>query len=105
MCMPVLVLLVPLRLPAFWDLLYTCGQMPVSLILDAGPPCIPFETLVPLLLFETPVSQILDACPPFAIRDAGLADIGRLFPFAIRDAGLADIGRLSPFCYSRRRSR
>ena len=44
-----------------------------------------------------PVSLILDTCLPFAIRDAGLADIGCLSPFAIRDAGLADIGRLSPF--------
>ena len=50
-----------------------------------------------VLPFQMPVSLILDTCLPFAIQDAGLADIGCLSPFAILEAGLADIGRLSPF--------
>ena len=61
-------------------------------------PAPPTRLLGPPLHVARCLSHV--ACPPFAIRDPGLADIGRLFPFAIRDAGLADIGRLSPFCYS-----
>ena len=109
--MPFLGLLVPLRLPAFWDLLYVWKD---AYLIDIGrwsPLHAPFEMLVSLILdcHVGYLSAIQDAGPPgflpsetpvlrFGIQDASVANIGCLSPFAIQDDGLADLGCLSPFC-------
>ena len=90
----------------------TCGEIPVSLILDAGPPCMSFETLVSLILdrhaayllairdtgppafchpncqssvlpFKTPVLLILDACPLLLFETLFSLILDACPPFAI----------------------